>query len=160
MNSQEVLQLIGLTKARYQAKFQHNPAIEEVWNMVLDDVPFDPAKSALAHWIKTEDWPPDPATDIRQAVLDAQSPLPTANQAWAMVQQRIKDTYFPEKAPKWDVPKEVDEAARKVGGLRAIRLSEKPDEMRRRFEKAYTDLRHGRENVTAIGPNVMKELLG
>ena len=49
---------------------------------------------------------------------------------------------------------------RKVGGLRAIRLSEKPDEMRRRFEKAYTDLRHGRENVTAIGPNVMKELLG
>lgn len=161
MNSQEVLQLIGLTKARYQAKFQHNAAVEEVWNMVLDDVPFEPAKVALAQWIKTKDWPPDPATDIRGRVLQETSGLPTPSEAWLMVLHRMKSTYHGQPAPDWDVPREVRAALDDIGGMYLLRQVEKADDARKRYERAYADrLDRARTTPPALGPDVMKELLG
>jgi hypothetical protein len=133
----------------------------QLWTRTLADLDYETTRNVVDAWIMSEEWPPK-ISQIRTAVLDTQSSLPSVDEAWRMVQQRIKDTYFPEKAPRWEAPKEIQDAVKAThpDGLRGIRHSEKPDEMRRRFEKAYTELRHGQQNVAAIGPNVMKELLG
>ena len=146
MQPNEVLQLIGLVKARYQAKFQHTPSVEQMWNMVLDDVPLEPCKTILADWFKTEDWPPDPAY-IRNKVLDTTSGLPTPEEAWQMVQQRIKNTYPGMPAEAWDAPGQVQAAAKDIGGIYLIRQAEKPDAMRQRYEDAY---RRRRDSIRSL----------
>lgn len=158
MNKQEVERLLTVIKARYGPKFRYNDITTTSWLMVLDDVSYEDAMQVLPGWMKQEEWAPDPA-QIRKSVLDATSALPTAHQAWEIVIRRIKDTYPGQQMPDWDAQPEIQKAVRAIGGLREIRLSEKPDEMRRRFEKSYTEIRHQRSTTPALGPNTMKELL-
>lgn len=135
MNREEVLQIIGLVKARYGNKFEHNTATEEMWCMVLDDVPLEPCKPILAAWFKDEEWPPDPSV-IRNRLLETAGGLPSGEEAWLMVLDRIKATYPGFDAPPWIAPEPVLNTVKKIG-FRNIRMTEKPEEMRKRFIKLY-----------------------
>lgn len=140
MNSNEVAQLIAVVKARYGNKFQANPATTQAWSMVLDDVSYADAMAVLPAWLKQEEWAPDPA-QIRSTVMDRTCGLPSPDEAWQMVEERVRSTYPGQPAPDWSAPQIVQEALKEIGGSWAVRRSEKPEDIRRRFIGAYSHRR-------------------
>ncbi|MDF2757522.1 MAG: hypothetical protein K0S99_153, partial [Thermomicrobiales bacterium] len=107
------------------------------WAMALDDVPYAAVMLAVAEYGKHgKPFPPKP-TELRQIAAEQLVGLPSPEDAWLMVEQRIRDTYFPDRAPEWDAPKAVQDAVRSMGGVRALAMSSRPGDDQARFAKVY-----------------------
>lgn len=157
MTPQDVNKILAILKARYGDKLKVNDATVDAWSMVLDDVQYHDVLAVLPEWMKEQEWPPDPA-QIRNSVIDRlPSALPSVDEAWQIVQARIAATYPGHHMPEWKALDEIQDAVKDIGGLRAIRMSEKPADMEKRFRAAYGERRQ-REGRLTVLPGGMKEV--
>ena len=107
------------------------------WAMALDDVPYAAVMLAVAEYGKHgKPFPPKPV-ELRQIAAEMLVGLPSPEDAWLMVEQRIRDTYFPDRAPAWGAPLAVQDAVRSMGGVRALAMSERPGADKHRFAETY-----------------------
>ena len=136
MNLQEAALLVRLVAARYPRQVAGNPGeLAKAWQLTLEDVPYAPCERALAQWFKAEKWPPDPS-EIRAAVLRSLSEIPSAEDAWAMVLKHMKENGAIGGGP-FAGPEVVSETVYAIGGWHRLRRSEKPDDDREAFSRAY-----------------------
>lgn len=136
MNLQEAALLVRLVAARYPRQMAGNPSeLAKAWQLTLEDVPYAPAERALAEWFKSQKWPPDPS-EIRGMVLQALAEIPSAEDAWASVLKHMRENGAIGGAP-FGGPEVVQETVYAIGGWHRLRRSERPDEDREAFARAY-----------------------
>ena len=158
MTPQEITSILAVLKGTYNHRFEVTKATEASWNMIVGDLDFHAVNTAIANWMMSgEGWPPVP-TEVRKIVLDTSGALPSPETAWLMVQERIRNTYPGHPVDKWEVPDAVSKAVNDVGGIRAIRMTEKPEDMERRFRKAYDARRQARQVTLSLEESGRKEL--
>lgn len=139
MNRAEAAKLIAVLQA-HAPNHPVTAATIEMWVWVMDDIPYQAAQYAVREWITYHKWFPTPA-ELRGIIAEALTGLPSADEAWRIVQERIKETYPGIEAPAWNVPRAITDAVASMGGTRALRTSEKPIQDQRRFELVYGTLR-------------------
>ena len=137
MNLQEAALLVRLVAARYprQAGLGNPSELARAWQLTLEDVPYAPAERALAEWFKSQKWPPDPS-EIRGMVLERLAEIPSAEDAWASVLKHMRENGAIGGAP-FGGPEVVQETVYAIGGWHRLRRSERPDEDREAFARAY-----------------------
>lgn len=143
MKTNDIRAMLGLLMA---ARLANAPAeitdtTITVWGIALDDVTTEAASTAVKDIIRTEKWFPQPAT-IRERALDAQGHLLSPEEAWKQVQ--------PSEYARAQ-PHHVTLAALKdIGGIWAVKTSEKPEKTRESFMQAYAvRLQEAREAIAA-----------
>lgn len=117
-----------------------NDYATERWVVAMQEVDATAAKAAMEHWIDNQKWFPTIA-EFKSLVLDQLPGLPSPDEAWRMVMDRIRDTYPGHSAALWMPPDAVKQAVDDVGGLRTIRFSESPARKEREFKEAYDERR-------------------
>lgn len=111
------------------------------WQMVLGDVPYEAASKALTIYMRDgHEFAPN-AGLLYQIIIDMTDALPSSADAWDEVQSRIRQTYPGHESPKWDAPLPVRQAARAMGGIHTLRMSETPMADRAHFIKFYEQYR-------------------
>lgn len=140
-------------------RFTLEPETIEVYYQILSDLPLDLVKAAILQLI-TEDSPWCPAVgQIRSCVfdlLDRESGVPTAWDAWAEVCKRIGDTghvCIPEFSHLL-----IKQAVDGVGGWRELCMSENAIADRARFVQAYEALARRERIQSRMLPQVREVL--
>lgn len=139
MNRSEVTKVIAILAA-HTPSHPTSDALVEVWCVAMEDVPYGAAMMAVREWITHHKWFPVPA-EFRAIIGEQLLGLPTPEKAWALVQERIRSTYPGHPMPDWDAPREVKEVVASLGGLRALRMSGRPDDDERKFYRQYNQIR-------------------
>jgi hypothetical protein len=133
-----VARLLLVVTARYPTSkiVQQDEALTvKAWHMTLADVPYEAAERALAQWFKSEKWAPDPS-ELRSVVAGEILGLPEVEEAWGIARGAIS-AYYPGFNVKLDMPDPVRQAINSIGGLHALKMSERPDKDRDAFMRAY-----------------------
>lgn len=139
MNQTETRKLLAMLRAQYQHRFIVDDMTELVWLGLLNDEPALPAEAvykAAMVWMRDNEWPPQ-VRDLRDIIASTVGDIPTADEAWQQLCERIRVTYpgIPNDLPR--LPDLICDAVQEVGGTRIIRQSEKPEDTRKRFVAAY-----------------------
>lgn len=135
MTYAECAKLLAIAAAAYDQPIGDPDALVAAWHMVLEDVPPDAAADALKEHLRENKWFPKPA-EIRQRVVSHTGAIPDPYDAWEMVMKHIKENGYIRPVP-FVAPKPVAEAVNAIGGIAAIRKSERPDKDRDAFVHAY-----------------------
>ena len=141
MNRKEAAQLVAIVAARYpRASAQMgNPAdTATAWWMTLSDVPYAVAESVLADWFKTSRFVPDPS-EVRNTVLALAAVVPTPEDAWELVLRHMRENGHV-GGTAFAGPEVVGQTVQAIGGWYRLRLSERPEEDRAAFVRAYATM--------------------
>lgn len=137
MNESEVAQVIAVMQAAWPDRNWKGPALK-VYQIGLDDIPYEAANAAVAMLIKRSTFCPSPA-EIRQVATESLThDIPTVEQALAELQEALV-RYWPHQTPTFSDPL-IEQAVRAIG-WRQISESEKPGIERAHFRDVYTGLR-------------------
>lgn len=132
MKESDVVELVTLFQARYpNAKWAENAITYRVWFDMLHDLPAPLVAQVVPDMMKQSPFPPDPA-EIRARLFAESGLLPEPDVAWGMVVERIKG----QREVK-DTPYPVNLCIKELGGTFMLRNSERPEQDRERFIKAY-----------------------
>jgi hypothetical protein len=132
----EAAKVLAMVQIRYPNANLGDPDLApDVWQMTLDDVPYEAAELALRAWFKREKWAPDPS-ELRGLILCALAEVPEPGDAWAMALAHIRTEGLIGGRP-FDGPEPVAQAVAAIGGWRALRTSEQPERDRDAFLKVY-----------------------
>lgn len=140
MNRQEIGRLVAVCFTSYPNHSATAADVATAWEFALADVPYEAAAAAIKTHLKESPFFPSPS-EIYQRVLDQTGALPNAGDAWGLVQARIASTYPGLPATDWDAPYPVREAARAMGGIHTLRMSDNPMADRAHFIKFYEQYR-------------------
>lgn len=133
MKRSDVVELVTLFQARYpNAKWADDEVTYRVWFDMLSDLPAAMVAQVVPDMMKQSPFPPDPS-DIRSRLFSETGILPEPDVAWGMVVERIKG-----KREPGDTPYPVNLCVKELGGLFQLRGSERPEQDRERFIKAYS----------------------
>lgn len=154
MNEQELSRLLAVCTHTWPNHRVDDPEILTLsWTMILGEVSYPYASEALIRYMKDGNaFFPNPG-ELYQIVLDMTDALPTTSDAWNEVQARIASTYPGMPASEWTAPYPVRQAARAMGGINTLRMSENPMADRAHFIKFYEQYRQraAREvNIAAL----------
>lgn len=140
MNRGEVKKLLALLQA-HAPQERVTDATTAVWEMAMDDVPYEAVLPAVRTWIRASKWFPKPV-ELRDLVLDHVCGLPTADDAWTAIEREIAASYPGRTHDGWsNVPELAMKALRQIGGTWAVRHSERREVLRDRFIAVYNDRR-------------------
>lgn len=139
MEKKEVIKLIGVLSANYRNFPEANKEqmTIELWNNMLEDVPYELGEVAIKKYISESVYPPTIA-DVRQRVADISKPRVTSSiEAWGNVTKVIRKygSYNEAKALA-----ELDDLTRKTVeyfGYRDLCISENGMADRAHFLKTY-----------------------
>lgn len=138
MNESEVIKTLRVLRTVWpEMPIQGDGLTAWVW--ALEDA--DPAQiegAARLH-MKTNKWAPKPS-ELLEIAAEAATGLPTPAAAWGMVLDRLRGRTH-DVDWKLNVPAEVREAVKQIGGVGELRRSELPAADQKRFLEAYTALR-------------------
>ncbi len=135
MNKSECARIIAIL-ATNDRSGTITPATMDAWEMVMDDIPYDAAQAAAAHWLKHHKWFPMPA-EFRDILVNALTGLPEPDDAWSVVIDRMRATYLGHPAPAWNAPEAIRLTVEAMGGLNALRVSTSPAKDAERFATVY-----------------------
>jgi hypothetical protein len=137
MNLSDTIRLIAKLKARYPNSNWSNDeqATIEAWHESLEDLPTPLVMQVLPAMMRESRVPPDPA-DIRSRLFDSTGLLPDPERSWKMVLDVVKGRAFYD-----DLPYVMKLSVKECGGLRVLRMSEKPERDKADFLRAYGTLR-------------------
>jgi len=140
-------------------RFTLEPETIEVYYQILSDLPLDLVEAAILQLI-TEDSPWCPSVgQIRSCafdMLDRESGVPTAWDAWAEVTRRF-GTHGHSRLPEFSHPL-IKQAVDGVGGWRALCMSENAIADRARFVQAYETLAKRERAQSRMLPQVREML--
>lgn len=147
MKESDVVELVALLRARYpRAKWHEDDRVTyRAWFDAMNDLPAPLVAQILPDMFKTSAFPPDPA-DIRSRLFSESGILPEPDEAWARAIDRIKGVSGAD-----EVPYTINLVIKEVGGLFMLRSSERPEQDRERFIKAYT----ARRKKAMVDPQVI-----
>lgn len=140
MNRQEIGRLVAVCFTSYPNHSATPDDVATAWEFALADVPYEASAAAIKAHLQESPFFPSPS-EIYQRALDMTGALPSAGDAWGIVQARISSTYPGQEATEWDAPHPVREAARAMGGINTLRMSENPMADRAHFIKFYEQYR-------------------
>lgn len=138
MNEPQVVAVLAVMRTVWE-DIKTDDATIEGWTWALEDADHDAVTVAVKQLMRTQKFTPKPA-EILELVAETATGLPTPSAAWGMVLDRMRGGML---ASSWneDVPPEVREAVKQIGGLHELRRSELPAADHKRFLEAYTALR-------------------
>ena len=157
MNRKDTLMMLTNLLSMYPNHTLNDYATER-WVEAMRDVPAQAAYTVVERWIDTEKWFPTVA-EFKERMHDAASPLPSPDEAWELVLERVRSTYPGVPAPAWQTHLEIKEALNDIGKIWAVRTAEGDTLERKRaqFVRAYTRRRDAARGVSALAPG-MKEI--
>lgn len=135
MNRAETAGILAIALEAYQHAAPNPDALLSAWHMALDDVPADVAALALRRHVRENKWFPKPA-EMRSQCVAMTHAIPEPGDAWAMVQQHMRDHGYL-NPPPFVGPDCVAEAVRAMGGWHQLRRSEQPERDREQFMRLY-----------------------
>ena len=148
MKLSETKKLLSMLRAQYQHKFVIDDVTEVVWHGLLNEPPEVPAEAvyqAAMTWMKDNEWPPQ-VRDLRDIIATTICGIPDAEEAWRIIEDRLKRTYpgMTNSLPPLDPL--IAESLRAVGGTHNAR--NEPEATRKRFMAEYGKRR--REQVAVM----------
>jgi hypothetical protein len=135
MNLSEATELVAILQA-HAPHHQTTEATFRAWQLAMEDVPIAAAMLAAKLWMRHHKHFPYPA-ELREIIGEQLTGLPSAEDAWQLVLNRMRGSYFPQLAEDWDAPWPVQQAVQSIGGIHALRMSERPGLDAKRFADAY-----------------------
>ena len=137
MTESEIAQLIAVMQAAWPERNWKGPALM-VYQIGLDDIPYEAANAAVGMLIKRSTFCPSPA-EIRQVATESlAADIPTVDQALGELQEALI-RYWPHQTPAFSHPL-IANAVRAIG-WRQISESERPGVERAHFRDVYTSMR-------------------
>ena len=130
------------------------------WISYLRDLEFNKAFIATQQLTKTLKFPPSIA-EIREAYASLLLPdVVDAEQAWGMVTSAISKHggIYSTEAAMNELPRQVQEAVKWVGGIRAISQAEKPDVLRGQFTKVMDAVNKRVAKELSLGPQLSNKI--
>lgn len=116
-----------------------NEDTEQAWCWALEDASLTDVTVAVKQLMKTQKFTPKPA-EILEIVAENATGLPTPSAAWGLVLAFMQGKT---SIPDWrnNVPDQVHQAVKQIGGISTLRRSELPAADQKRFIQAYTAIR-------------------
>lgn len=139
MTTDEAGLLIATLAAAYPRQ-QLAPLTVEIYTRNLADLDHDLATAAVSRIIATSKFFPTIA-EIREAAAETATNLPTAAEAWEMAVNFTRLVQSDGALATQELPLEVHQAIRAVGGTWEIRTSENTVALRAQFRDTYEDIR-------------------
>jgi hypothetical protein len=114
------------------------------WHLALSDLPYAVCERAAATILREERFMPEPST-VRELALKEIVQLPDADEAWAMIQRKLKCGLW-NHVPHAVVPA-LDDALEALGGTWTLHKSETPERDRDTFYRLWPQIvrRHQRQ---------------
>ncbi|WP_053983401.1 replicative helicase loader/inhibitor [Niameybacter massiliensis] len=161
MTKEQCDDILVMLKACYpNFKLELNSKESKYWIACLIDLEFEKAFIAAQQLTKTSKWAPSIA-EIRAAYTELLLPdLVDAEQAWGMVVQAINKHggIYSTDAAMNELPRQVQEAVKWIGGIRAISQAEKPDVLRGQFTRAMDAVNKRLTKELSLGPKLGNQI--
>lgn len=161
MTKEQCDDILVMLKACYpNFKLELNSKESKFWVASLIDLDFEKAFIAAQQLTKTSKWPPSIA-EIREAYASLLLPdLVDAEQAWGIVVQAINKHggIYSTDAAMNELPRQVQEAVKWIGGIKAISQADKPDVLRGQFTKAMDAVNKRITKELALGPKLGNQI--
>lgn len=142
MTQAEATTLVGTLSTAYAVDLEETRLA--VYVNALRDLPAADGAAAVHRLLKTSHWFPSVA-EIRETVLDLRLPLPTAAEAWELVEETgrraLARPYNGRDSMQTGLPGIVARALKLSGGEYGYRYSENINALRAQFLRLYADLR-------------------
>ncbi len=136
MTRTELVRIVDIVKAAWPNMDGNHQATVRTWWRYLQDLDYKQVLTEIDRRVVMGGWPPR-VGEVRRSVMVGQSPATGAQQAWAMVLERLRAV---ETGTEWnELPEEVSEAMRACG----FDGRSRPDE--RAFKAAYEQVVAERE---------------
>lgn len=132
------------------------------WMAFLNELDYNMALIAVRKLINTSKWAPTIA-DIKEAYAELLLPeIVDPEQAWGMVHQAINKHggIYSQEAVMNELPRQVQEAVKWVGGVRAISICPEEEEgvLRGQFTKAMNAVNKRFTKEVSLGPKLSSQI--
>lgn len=161
MTKEQCEDILVMLKACYpNFKLALNSKESKYWVANLIDLEFEKTFIAAQQLTKTLKWAPSIA-EIRAAYTELLLPdLVDAEQAWGMVVQAINKHggIYSTDAAMNELPRQVQEAVKWIGGIKAISQADKPDVLRGQFTRAMDAVNKRVTKELSLGPKLGNQI--
>lgn len=153
MTQVETAMVIKILEGAYHKVFDEDQV--KAYTVMLEDIPFELAKQAVAKLIKTSKWLPTIA-EIREAALELVDPLPPVDLAYEEARQAAR-SFTPYAPGSYEFSHPLIRKAVDIIGLETLAYSEQPSIVAAQFRSVYERLREAesarrREQPILPGP--------
>jgi len=161
MTKEQCEDILVMLKACYpNFKLELNSKESRYWVASLIDLEFEKAFIAAQQLTKTSKWAPSIA-EIRAVYTELLLPdLVDAEQAWGIVVQAINKHggIYSTDAAMNELPRQVQEAVKWIGGIKAISQAEKPDVLRGQFIRTMEAVNKRVTKELSLGPKLGNQI--
>ena len=130
MTKDEMITLVELVHSHYGERMPTTEALKKqvylAWWHCLSDIEYLTAKKAINELAVTETFKPRPALVRKRAIAETTPQAPTTAEAWALIQNLIKDLNTGSIERK-EIHECIQTAIRQLGGLPAIQAETNGD---------------------------------
>lgn len=138
MTRSEAAKLLLIIEGAFPERFRSTDTAIDAWATLLGDIPYEIASQAAAAICRTSKFPPTIA-EIREAVAEVMSPLPSAEEAYEAA-RRVARTYSPyDPAPTGLHP--MVARALDIVGIETMAYTHEPTVVAAQFRRVYEGLR-------------------
>lgn len=121
----------------------------DIWCDLLADLPFEAAKAAAVHLLRTSSYPPTVA-DIRKMVAEMIDPLPSAEDAYLEARELAR-SYSPYTQAPLAASCSLIAKAISVIGIETLAYTDNSEYVGREFRRVYENLRDREIRARQIG---------
>lgn len=138
MTEAQAAKILLIIEGAYPGRFESTEKTIKAWAALLGDVPYELAEQAAAALCRTNKFPPSVA-EIRGAIAEAFSPLPSVEEAYETARRVARD-YSP-YTPIPDNLHPMVARALDIVGIETMAYTHEPTVIAAQFRRVYENLR-------------------